>query len=273
MSRTILFPLILLALIASAGLVWFERASKEYIKSAPATETDRRHAAWDELLKRHVDQDGNVEYCSWKSGPDREQLLTYLRTAGGILDDHSSRDEQIAFWINLYNALTVEGILREYPTPSILDHVRPLGYNIWDDLQLEIAGKWYSLSDIEHRVLRLMKEPRIHFAIVCASRGCPRLRPEAYVGNRLDEQLTDNAKRFFARSERFQVSTAERTYFVSPILKWFAIDFGATDADRFDTIAPYLPISTDQKKQMRNWPVQYLSYDWSLNESPSRPDR
>ncbi|WP_404309473.1 DUF547 domain-containing protein [Neorhodopirellula lusitana] len=156
---------------------------------------------WDALLKRYVDENGNVNYAGWKqSAADVQSLetfLTYLSTANP--NAQASQAAKLAFWINAYNALTVHGILREYPTTSIRNHTaRVFGYNIWDDLLLTVGGKSYSLNQMEHEVLRKMGEPRIHFAIVCASRSCPRLLAEAYTAEKLDAQLTANSKVFFA---------------------------------------------------------------------------
>jgi hypothetical protein len=180
----------------------------------------------------------------------------------------SGRDAQLAFWINAYNAVTVKGILREYPTSSIRNHTAKLvGYNIWKDLQLPVEGKRYSLDQIEHEILRKMGEPRIHFAIVCASIGCPRLLNEAYTAHKLEEQLTANAQAFFADPTKFQHDAARRTIAVSPILKWFAGDFGASQADQLRQIAPYLPnVSARQLAQSGQARVRYLDYDWGLND-------
>jgi len=111
----------------------------------------------------------------------------------------------LAYWINAYNALTVEGILRVYPTTSIRNHTAKLfGYNIWKKLYLYSGGGKINLDSIEHKVLRKMDEPRIHFAIVCASIGCPRLLNKAYASDRIDNQLTTNAIDFFSRSQNLQ---------------------------------------------------------------------
>ena len=158
-------------------------------QSAKISMDDSDHSTWNSLLSKYVDSDGKVNYQSWKANAADVHLLDeYLRH----LSDASrkvpaKRAAKLAFWINAYNALTVRGILREYPTSSIRNHTAKLwGYNIWEDLQLHVGGEPVSLERMEHEILRKMSEPRIHFAIVCASVGCPRLLNQAYRADQLD---------------------------------------------------------------------------------------
>ena len=164
--------------------------------------------------------------------------------------------------------MTIRGILREYPTSSIRNHTaRLFGYNIWHDLKLYVGGQPYSLDQMEHQLLRKMSEPRIHFAIVCASISCPRLLDEAYVASRLDEQLTRNTKDFFSRRGNFRHASSDSRFYVSSILKWFAEDFGADQASQLRKIAPWLPTSAATTAAQRgSVKVSYLDYDWGLNE-------
>lgn len=264
------FALLILAVVGAGVWESLARVDLDFSASAnlPPLDLDK-HADWNDLLARYVDAHGRVDYAGWKeSTEDRQKLHAYL-ARGAQVDptrDLTDRATALAYWINLYNALTIEGILREYPTSSILAHVRPLGYNIWRDLRLEIGGKGHSLEDIEHGILRPMGEPRIHFAIVCASVGCPRLRNEAYLPSRLEEQLNSNARHFFARNDTFQWSPGNWTLYLSPILQWFADDFGANDAERIATIGPFLADDQDRRvltsTKVR---VRHLDYDWRLN--------
>ncbi|QDS94516.1 hypothetical protein FF011L_32950 [Roseimaritima multifibrata] len=230
---------------------------------------------WDVLLKRYVDQNGNVNYAKWKQTPADvralEQFLSYLSTANPKA--RASQTEKVAFWINAYNALTVHGILREYPTSSIRNHTAKLfGYNIWDDLLLTVGGTPYSLNQMEHEILRKMGEPRIHFAIVCASRSCPRLLSEAYTSAELDGQLTANAKVFFANSGNFQYDVNGRKFRLSAIMDWFGEDFGRDQAAQLRTIAPYLPSRAAYDAAIGNSvSVSYLDYDWGLNDQATAP--
>ncbi|MBI2479109.1 MAG: DUF547 domain-containing protein, partial [Planctomycetia bacterium] len=187
------------------------------------------HGTWDALLRRYVDESGNVAYAQWqKSDQDVQALDGYLATLSAAdPQGQSSKPAQLAFWINAYNAVTIRGILREYPTTSIRNHTaKAFGYNIWKDLQLYVGGQPYHLEQMEHEILRKMGEPRIHFAIVCASISCPRLLNAAYTADRLDEQLTLNTKVFFSNPGNFQFDPGRRQMQLSSILKWFGEDFG-----------------------------------------------
>ena len=229
------------------------------------------HAPFDNLLKKYVDEDGYVDYRSWQaSASDRVALQSYLASLSrGSLQAPASTDAKLAFWINAYNAVTLEGILQEYPTTSIRNHTaKAVGYNIWKDLPLIVGGKSYSLDAIEHQVLRKLGEPRIHFAIVCASVGCPRLRNEAYGASRINEQLAGNARDFFSRTQNLQVRG--RTLQMSVILDWFGGDFGRTQSERLATIHPYLPPAAQQLVSRGSVTVKYLDYDWSLNDQARR---
>jgi hypothetical protein len=230
------------------------------------------HGAWNELLRKYVDDRGRVAYGAWKaSAEDRRALEAYLSSLSGASASRAgSREARLAFWINAYNALTIHGILREYPTTSIRNHTaRFLGYNIWKDLQLPVEDRAYSLHQIEHDVLRKMGEPRIHFAIVCASVGCPRLLNEAYTAEEVEDQLTRNAREFFADPAKFSFDAEGRVFSVSPILSWFAADFGATERDRLRTIAPWLPPDARAAAESGDVRFRYLPYDWSLNDRPA----
>lgn len=225
------------------------------------------HTMYDTLLQRYVDERGLVNYRDWKRA-DEGTLDQYLAAAGRV-DPNALRDapEKLAFWINVYNALTIKGILTFYPTKSIKDHVSPIGFNIWKDFTITIHGREYSLDNIEHDVLRKMGEPRIHFAIVCASIGCPRLLNEAYTGDRLDAQLTTNAQHFFADPSKFRLDRTTETVFLSPLFDWFGSDFGGTDQARLGFVKRFLSNADDQAFLDRSGlSIKYLDYDWSLNE-------
>lgn len=231
---------------------------------------DIDHASWNKLLSKYVDNQGSVNYKAWKSNPgDVQALDTYLKILSHANRNlQASHQAQLAFWINAYNAVTIRGILREYPTSSIRNHTAKLfGYNIWHDLLLQVGDSQISLNDIEHKVLRKMNEPRIHFAIVCASKGCPRLLNQAYTADALEEQLTHNTRNFFANPANFQYDSSRQRFQLSSILEWFSEDFGNTTSERLKSIAPYLPTKAAYEAAAGNTAaIAYLSYDWSLNE-------
>lgn len=273
-SRRRTFLLLAVVILATTAIAW--RASRPLVlvgRVWPAAERvaigDVSHQAWDELLRRYVDADGFVDYAGWKqSAEDVRRLDEYLAALSRADEARNATSaERLAFWINAYNAVTVRGILREYPTTSIQNHVaRVWGYNFWRDLKLVVGDRRCSLGEIEHSILRLMNEPRIHFAIVCASRGCPRLLNEAYSADRLEEQLSRNTLAFFADSTKCSVDATQNELHLSPILDWFAADFGASTLAVLQRIAPWLPEPAQAVAKSKDVRVSYLDYDWNLND-------
>jgi hypothetical protein len=229
------------------------------------------HSAYDALLQKYVNDEGLVAYRRWKNTPaDVQALDDYLGRLGSVdLSAPATDDARLAFWINAYNALTIKGILLRYPLGSIKDIVSyvPGGYNVWRDLLLRVDGKDYSLENIEHDILRRMGEPRIHFALVCASKGCPPLRNRAYSAAEVRSQLTDNARRFFTRPGNFEADADDKTIRVSELLDWFGSDFAETPAERLRVLQPYFP--GEKNLTWLSDPsvilVPDLKYDWSLN--------
>ena len=245
----------------AVGAVWPED------QRVPLAEVD--HLIWTYLVDKYVDDDGFVDYRGWKaSAEDRGKLLTYLKLLSkGDPAEPTTKEGQLAFWINAYNAVTVEGILRVYPTKSIRDHTAKFfGYNLWEDLKLRVGAGEYSLDTIEHKVLRKLGEPRIHFAIVCASVGCPTLRDEAFVPAKVSEQLADQARDFFGRPKHFQYDAATRTVTLSKILDWFGEDFGDSPGAIMRRVEPYLPGDVREDATAAGVTLRFRDYDWSLNE-------
>lgn len=227
------------------------------------------HSAWDALLKKYVDGDGLVDYQSLKSNvADVRKLDGYLAMlSSASANVTAKREAKLAFWINAYNAVTVRGILREYPTSSIRNHTaRLFGYNIWKDLKLYVGGTPYSLEQMEHEILRKMSEPRIHFAIVCASIGCPRLLNQAYVTSKIEAQLELNAKDFFSRKQNFRYDKPSKRFYVSSILSWFGEDFGSDQASQLRRISAWLPANAVAAAKRNAVTVSFLDYDWDLNK-------
>ena len=228
------------------------------------------HAVWNELLSRHVDSAGNVDYSGWlAANDDVPRLNEYVaQLSRADLSPVSNRNAQKAFWINTYNALTIKGILNQYRTTGDQKHVPQVGGDkTGRDLSIRIAERNYTLEQIEHDILRKLKEPRIHFAIVCGSRGCPRLLNEAYSADRFEDQLTRNTEAFFAEPSKFQLDSASHELRLSPIIKWYADDFGPTPAARLITISPWLPDSNMRDQVQRGeLKVKYLEYDENLND-------
>jgi Protein of unknown function, DUF547 len=226
-------------------------------------------AVWDGLLHQYVDPQGRVDYFTWKS--QHPQTLKSWLTALERLDLNSNltREQQLALWINLYNAFTISTILERYPIASI----RPSIFSIPNWLAFlwffqrrvyRFAHQTYSLAQIENQILRdRLQEPRIHFAIVCASLGCPLLRNEAYSPEKVTQQLEEDAVRFINNSNKVRYDAQTGVLYCSKIFKWYRQDFLAVSPSIPDYIRAYLkpdlPLSAST-------PVAYLYYDWSLNQ-------
>lgn len=231
------------------------------------------HSAWSALLTRYVDSNGRVNYSRWKdSKADQAALDTYLNSLSKAKTAGSSKNGRLAFWINAYNAVTIRGILNVYPTTSIRNHTATLiGFNIWKDLFLYVDGKPYCLDDMEHKLLRPMKEPRIHFAIVCASIGCPRLLNTAYRPTKIDQQLTQNTIHFFSHRQNLQYDRSTNRLKLSAILDWFQEDFGTTETAMLNRIQVWVSDpSANQAIAKGNVRVEFLDYNWKLNDQKTK---
>jgi hypothetical protein len=210
------------------------------------------HSDWNILLQKHVSEKGNVNYKGFKK--DELKLKSYLTLLSKIMPDDSwSKGEKMAYWINAYNAFTIQLILDNYPISSIKDIENP-----WDIEFINLGDKTFSLNDIEHEILRKMNDPRIHFGIVCASVSCPKLQNVAFEASNLDSQLDIAAKEFLADPARNNLS--EDSIQLSKIFKWFAKDF-KNEGSLIDFLNKYSEITISQ-----NAKKSYKDYDWNLNE-------
>lgn len=220
------------------------------------------HKTWDTLLQKHV-KNGRVSYKAFAE--DVKQLDSYLGTLEKVDISTFSREHKLAFWINAYNAFTVKLILNHYPVKSIREIDRPWKQRIW-----KAAGEILSLNDIEYKKLRKeLKEPRIHFAIVCASIGCPNLQSFAFSGDRVNNQLDQVARQFFGYHKHFFIEEdgPDVTIYISQIFNWFGNDFGKDKNERIAFILSYLEAPVAKKiKKAFSVEMKYLSYDWNLNE-------
>jgi hypothetical protein len=195
---------------------------------------------------------------------DRPILSKYLASLGEARLDGFPEKEQLAFWINAYNAMIVEGILEGYSAEGFFTRLR-----FFKSYKQMVAGEERTPEDIEHGIIRpRFQDPRTHFALVCASSSCPKLRQEAYVGDRLDEQLDDQARRFLSDASRNRIDPTTGTVELSQIFKWFDEDFTRNGRSLADFLAPYL---TSEQVQLlhRKQPV-YLDYSWTMNAQPGQ---
>jgi Protein of unknown function, DUF547 len=242
-------------------------------------------SAWDALLKKHVTtlrggQATQVDYAGFAA--DRGALKQYLAAVSAVAPaefDRWDRPAQLAFLINAYNANTVELILTAYPDVASIKDLGSLLRSPWKKRFVPLLGETRSLDDIEHGLIREAghyAEPRIHFAVNCASVGCPALRPEAYVGERLDAQLDDATRSFL--SDRTRNRLDGNTLKVSSIFKWYRSDFekgwrGASNLAGFFALYRQ-PLELDdgavERLKTEKIQIDFLDYDWRLNAKDSR---
>jgi len=223
-----------------------------------------KHEIWDGLLKKHVSDKGNVNYKGFIE--DKETFNQYL----DLLSDHHpndknwSEEEKLAYWINAYNAFTVKIVADNYPIESIkeIGGRIPFVNSTWDKKFIKIEGQSYDLNNLEHGILRVdFNEPRIHFAVNCASVSCPILRNEAYVAEKINDQLDNAAFLFINDPSKNKISPDNVK--ISKIFSWFQGDFTKSlgKGGVLEFISKY-----SETKINPTATVLHMDYDWGLNE-------
>jgi hypothetical protein len=235
------------------------------------------HEAFHRLLRRYVDTTGAVDYAGLQQNR-ADALRPYLDQLASANLSGRSRDARLALWINAYNALTLKLIVDHYPVQNIWA-ITPGPPEPKDDspFQLDVgtvADTMRTLDEIEHEIIReRFDEPRIHFALVCAAASCPRLRRDAYTGPRLDAQLEDQARTFLRDSTKNRIPAGDNRIALSRILKWYGGDFGPTPEALQRALAPYIEGTVGERMAQGDYTVDYLPYDWALNDQSPLPDR
>ena len=216
---------------------------------ASAFVSQSRHESFDALLRKHVDAIGKVDYANFKK--EHAKLKTYIKSLESQpVGRTESRQEQMAYWINLYNALTINLILDNYPVSSIMKLDKA-----WDTPITNINGNTMTLNDVEHKVIRpKFNDARIHFAVNCAAKSCPKLLNEAYVGSKIESQLNAQTKWFINNRSFNQVSASSMK--LSKIFEWYKDDFG----DLVSFVNKY-----SNPKVNANATVSFIEYNWQLN--------
>ena len=215
------------------------------------------HDLWTNLLQQYVFENGDVNYQGFIK--NKIQLEKYLKTLSeNPIGTNWTEAEQMAYWINAYNAFTVKLIIDYYPLKSIKDISNGILSKPWDIKFFKIDGVDFNLNTIEHEILRVdFSEPRIHFAINCASFSCPKLRNEAFVGERLEEQLEDQTIAFLHNTDKNIINEKETK--LSPLFNWFESDF-----TKHESIASFVKKRHHSFNEQND--ISYLDYDWTLNE-------
>jgi hypothetical protein len=244
---------------------------------------DHSHAGWNALLKQHVVIAGNghssrVDYAGFRR--DQRALQSYLEGLSAVADGEYgkwSREQRLAFLVNAYNAFTVDLVLTRYPELKSIKDLGSILQSPWKKEFFALLGARRSLDAVEHGLIRApgsFDEPRIHFAVNCASIGCPMLRAEAYVADRLDLQLEDTTVRFLGDRSRNRFDTATGRLEISRIFDWYKADFekggrGAGTVAQF--LARYADVVADDAAartlvKQGAVAIRYTEYDWALND-------
>ncbi len=218
------------------------------------------HHTWDGLLQTHVSNEGNVNYEGFIQDSVKFNQYINLLQANHPNDTNWTKKEQLAYWINAYNAFTVKVIVAHYPVESIKDIAGSIPFinSTWDIRFINIEGNDYDLNNIEHNILRQdFDEPRIHFAINCASISCPKLLNEAYFAETIDKQLEQAAKTFINNPTKNQIG--QNKVALSKIFSWFKGDFTKKQS-LLSFINQYADTSISEDAS-----VTHLDYNWGLN--------
>jgi hypothetical protein len=221
------------------------------------------HGAFQALLETYASPAG-VRYRAWSENEtDRSALRAYLVEMSEVRPSEIGRDDALAFWINVYNAVTLDLVLEHYPLESIKD-VGGFLSSPWKKKLITIEGEELSLNGIENDVIRQQfQEPRIHFALNCASKSCPPLRAEAYSGERLDGQLEEQTALFVGNLAENTVDEKGRLQ-LSKIFDWYGEDFEKAAGSVADYVRPYIPALSG--RDLREVSIRHGDYDWALNE-------
>lgn len=245
------------------------------------------HRAFDQVLKQSVDSDGLVDYASLKKMPEILEHY-YSAVVRYSPDSHPERfpteSERLAYWINGYNAAAIKIVLEYYPIPSVTAVKPPRALFFMPDKsgfflfqRVCYGGIDTSLYGLENRVIReRFAEPRVHFVLNCASRGCPRLPREAFEGRDLDRQLERETRRFFSEARNFRVDVEAKRVYLSSILDWYREDFidwlerryPNRKADLLQFARLYLDQAGRRKldRLPADYSIEFIDYDWRLND-------
>jgi hypothetical protein len=231
----------------------------------PACPNGIDHTLLTQVLAAHV-KDGAVDYQALKSDPRFPQYIAALQKSN---PETLTGEEKLAFWINAYNAFTIQYVLDKYPLKSLMNKLSYVtGGGTFKTKFIEINGRKYSLNDVENDIIRPLGDPRIHFALVCGAKSCPPLRPEAYVANRLSEQMDEQGRLFMSQSDKNRFDFEKNEIAISKIFDWFKDDFRQNGKSELEFISQYLPPERAQKLLARaaTIKVKYTEYNWDLNE-------
>lgn len=234
---------------------------------ASASTFDHSHSAYTELLSKYI-IDGRVDYESFMDS--KADLVAYLDDLASVSKDDFEtweKDQKISFWINLYNAHTIRLILNSHPVRNIRGIGIPL-LGPWAISGIKVfEGKKISLDYIEHKTLRRKyKDPRFHFALVCAAKSCPPLRYEAYTSDKLDEQLTDQGRWFMSEPKKNRLDTDKKKMYLSKIMSWYRGDFPSGSEAMIEYMWQFFDPKLTADQNPADYSIRHTHYDWSINK-------
>jgi hypothetical protein len=227
------------------------------------------HSGWNRLLAAHVDASGRIAYRNLQE-KDLPALQKYLDALAEAEPGDWPRPEQLAFWINAYNAGVVWAVLQGESAESQAGRDR-----LFKSWKFRVADRERTPDEIEHEILRAqLAEPRIHFAIVCASASCPPLRAEAYLAAQIDTQLDAQARAFLPDRSRNVIDPKTKTLRLSAVFDWFHADFEKAAGSIPAFVAHYVD-DPETRRWLLSGPekIAYLDYDWALNAQPEQRPR
>ena len=251
----------------------------------PAWAFDHTHRSWGRLLERHVvwnaeGTESHVDYAGFQA--DKRMLESYLDSLSAVTGEEFSgwgRKQRLAFLINAYNAFTVELVLTRYPNLQSIKDLGSFFSSPWKKRFFVLLDAERSLDEVEHGIIRrpgAFDEPRIHFAVNCASIGCPALRHEPFIADRLDSQLEDSVRRFLSDRSRNRYNVDANALEVSAIFKWYGADFEPAFGSVRGFLARYARLLADTEPgrnriRSQQAKLRFLNYDWTLNSLPEAP--
>jgi len=227
-------------------------------------------AAFDSILKRYVLEDGTVKYAELRENLD--PLTRFVEQIALVSPDSHpslfpSSAHKLAYWLNTYNALVLWVVAKEYPEKKEQRLTEAGRAEFFTKLKFDVGGQARSLDDIETNALRKQfREPRIHFAIVCAARSCPWMSRDAFTPAMLEPQLEGRTKLFLSQERNFRLDTGTREVTISAIFDWFKEDFGSSKEALLGFIGRQRPEALQAWGQ-KKWKLRFFSYDWAINEA------
>lgn len=240
-------------------------------KSNPANKAKINHSSWQFILNRYLNANhrsgiNRFNYAKLKKNrADKRKFNRYLSSMQGLNPRKYSKAEQKAYWINFYNALTVKVILDNYPVKSITKiHNSWFAFGPWDDVHAKVAGKKLTLNNIEHGILRpIWQDNRIHYAVNCASLGCPNLAAKAYNAANTEKLLEKAAKDYINHSRGVEFKNGK--LLLSSIYDWYKVDFGGNKRSLIKHLRKYANSKLAKRLQGYKGSIGY-DYDWKLNK-------